>query len=536
MTKQDTHNLSRTELSQLLRKYWPVVLTVFVSGTVGMYLVLNVFFTDVYESTTRILVKVGRENVETPATVSNGQLFSQGVRVADINSEVQILSSRELIDRVVDRLGPDRFRNVLVPPSNWQGYPKYLMKLTARNVKNGYREFLIAAGLDKRLDVRETAILALVDGVKVEPVRESDILMLKVRTPSAKLCLDVSNALLEEYMKKRAVARRSPAGRQLFEERVADVKRRLAELQQARSGIRSRWNLTSPEEQRSLYLKQLNTIETEIVQNSAEIERFEKQRELMASRIPEMPELEKKEETIATNPSIQSIKDRITTLRMERSKVGSRYQPTSEVIKKMDTEIADLEGALAKENATILNSVVSESNQMRRRFTNNIDEDIVFSGGLKQRNKYLQEPASELTKRMREIDRGLDNLTPTEREYKRAEQEYLAYAKRFEEARLSEELDDLRVANVAVIGSPETPLKPVYPRKLFLMGIAMPVSLLLGVALCALLETTEDRITDEESALGLSDLDYLGTVDLGELAAASYGSKNGHNTAVALES
>jgi uncharacterized protein involved in exopolysaccharide biosynthesis len=529
MAKQDqSHNLSRTELTQLIAKYWVLVLTVFLSGTIAMHLVLNVFYTDIYETTTRLLVKVGRENLETPTTVQNGQLLSQGVRLADINSEVQILSSRELVDRVVDRLGPDTFKSVLALPATWQGYPKYYLKLAARRVKNAYRDTLIALGLDKRLTPRETAIVAVADAVKVEPIRDSDILILRVRMPSQKLCLDVANVLLDEYMRRRALARQSPAGVKFFEARLREVRDTLSDLQKSRFGIRSRWNLSAPEEQRSLYLKELNTLETELMQNSAEMERLNRQRELMAKRMEDLPELTQKEQTELSNPSIQSLKERITALRMERSKTASRYQPSSEVLQKMDTEIADLESALRTENATILNSVVSESNPIRRQFGANVEEDNVRSAGLEMRNKYLQEPAAALSQRVHDIDRGLDMVESTEREYRRAEQDYLTYAKRYEEARLSEELDALRVANVSVVESPEPPIKPVYPNKLFLVGIAMPVSLLFGIALCALLETTEDRLTDEKSVVALTGLAYLGKVDLREMAASTKEHGNGH--------
>lgn len=517
------HNLSRTDVSQLVRKYWLLVLTVFLSGVIAMYICLNVVFTDIYETTSRLLVKVGRETLETPPTVQNGQLFSQGVRLADINSEVQILSSRELVDKVVDILGVERFKSILVPPRDWRGYPKYVAKLAARGVKNTYRDFLIALGLDKRVTPREAAILAVAEGIKVEPVRESDILTLRVRMPNPVLCIDVANTLLDQYMRRRALARQSAAGANLFEAEVSQAKQKLAELQKRRATIRDRWNLSAPEEQRSLYLKELNAIQTELVQNSAEVERLNHQRELISNRVHELPDLVQKEQTALSNPSIQSIKERVTALRMERSKIASRYQPSSEVVKKVDTEIADLEAALAKENATILNSVVSESNPVKREFGSNLEQEAVRAAGLEVRNQYLQRPASELADQVRNLDRGLDMVADTEREYHRIEQAYLLYAKRLEEARLSEQLDGLRVANVSIVESPETPIKPVYPRKLFLMGIAMPVALLLAIGLAALLETTEDRITDELSIAGLGDIAYLGTIDL-EKAASS---KNG---------
>ena len=132
--------------------------------------------------------------------------------------------------------------------------------------------------------------------------------------------------------------------------------------------------------------------------------------------------------------------------------------------------------------------------------------------GLETRNRTLQKPAAELSARLKELALGMDALESAEREYGRAEQDYLTYAKRLEEARMSEVLDAQRVTNVAIVAPPETPIAPVSPRKMFLMGIAMAVSLLLGVAAAALVETTEDRLLDESSVVDLEEISYLGTV------------------------
>jgi len=89
----------------------------------------------------------------------------------------------------------------------------------------------------------------------------------------------------------------------------------------------------------------------------------------------------------------------------------------------------------------------------------------------------------------------------------------MLYGKRLGEARMSEELDAQRLTNVAIVAPPETPIEPAYPRKLFIMGIAMAVSLVLGIALAALVETTDDRIVDERSVIQLGETAYLGQIN-----------------------
>lgn len=508
------HRFSRTEISALARKYWRLVLATFFSGTVAMWLSFPIFFTDMYESNTSLLVKIGRENADTPTTVQRGQVMSQGVRVTDTNSEVEMLSSRALVEAVVDRLGPDAFKSVLAPPESWTGYPKYIVKKTARGLKTVYQEFLILAALKKRLTPREEAIVRVAAGIEVEPVRDSDILVLKVRTPSAKLSVDVSNALLDVYMQQRAAARRIPAGSEFFAVLLTESRDRLSNAERTRAAVRARWNLTSALEQRTQYLTELSAIQSEMVRNDAEIAKLQRQKELMAARIPDLPALVRKEQVDAANPSIQSIKERITALKLERAKIASRYLPDSEVMRKVDAEIADVESALRDEPASILDTVTAEENPSKRQFTEGIEQQVVQIAGLETRNSALQGPANQLSERLRDLALGMDALEAAEREYGRAEQDYLAYSKRLEEARMSEALDAQRVTNVAVVAPPETPIAPVYPRKMFLMGIAMAVSLLLGIAAAALIETTDDRILDAQSVIGMDGITYLGAVNV----------------------
>ncbi len=514
----EQHQLSATQLRDLTRKYWRVVLIVFIAGTLTMYGSLAVFFTELYVTEVPLLVKVGRETMETPSTVQRGQVLGQGVRLADINSEVQILSSRSLVEAVVDRLGPDVFKSVLAPPEHWYGYPKFWAKWTARQVKQGYKEFLILVALDKRLGPREAAILDASAGVKVEPIKDSDILVLKVTMPAPKLCVDFANTLLEVYLQRRIAIRRMPAGSEFFKSRMEEARARLQSMQRVRAEVRAKWNLIAPEEQRSLYLQRLSTLDVELQQSEAEIAKLKVQGQLMHQQSAAMPDSVLKEQVDGSNPAIQSIKDRIGALRVERAKTASRYQAGSEVVAKIDAEIRDLQAALNQESATILNSVTTENNPTKRELTSGVAQQAVQVAGLESRRDVLTGPATALKERLQQIDRGMDEMESAEREYRRAEQDYQIYAKLIEEARMSEQLDSERVTNVAVVASPDTPLKPVYPNKLFLMGIAMPTSLVLGIALAALLDTIEDRVLDEGSVLAFQDLTYLGTVEVADEA------------------
>jgi uncharacterized protein involved in exopolysaccharide biosynthesis len=315
-------------------------------------------------------------------------------------------------------------------------------------------------------------------------------------------------------MERRIALRRPPAGSEFFTAKLAEASKRLEHYRRIRAEMRERWNLTSPEEQRTAYLRQLSDIDAELVKNEAEIQKLKRQSDVMRNRSASMPDLYQKEQVNAANPSIQSIKDRITALKVERAKISTRYNSDSEAMRKINSEISDLETALTQESTTILDSVKSEANPVKHEFQAGIEQQAAQISGLEARNQFLRGPASELEKEMRTLSLGMDSLEEVEREFRRAEQDYLLYSKKLEEARMSEELDALRAANVSLVAPPETPIKPVAPKKLFLMGIAMVASLFLGVAMAALIETTEDRILDESSVLDMAGVPCLGTVRL----------------------
>jgi capsular polysaccharide biosynthesis protein len=54
-------------------------------------------------------------------------------------------------------------------------------------------------------------------------------------------------------------------------------------------------------------------------------------------------------------------------------------------------------------------------------------------------------------------------------------------------------------------------LEPVYPRKLLLLGVALGLGLVMGIALALLLEYMDDKIRKPQDIAALGNLRVLGT-------------------------
>ena len=103
-------------------------------------------------------------------------------------------------------------------------------------------------------------------------------------------------------------------------------------------------------------------------------------------------------------------------------------------------------------------------------------------------------------------------LTALERDRRLAEQNYLAVAGRQQEADIAALLDLNRLSNVSVAIPPSAGLQPVYPRKMLIMALALPLGLFLGLGLAMLLEWMSEDLRDPRQIARATNLKWLGSV------------------------
>lgn len=87
------------------RKAFIFLIAVFVTVTLGTFLA-----SEIYRSDAKVLVRLGRENVSLDPTATTGPVITLGQqRENEIKSELEILNSKELVEKVVDAIGPQAF-------------------------------------------------------------------------------------------------------------------------------------------------------------------------------------------------------------------------------------------------------------------------------------------------------------------------------------------------------------------------------------------------------------------------------------------
>jgi uncharacterized protein involved in exopolysaccharide biosynthesis len=452
------------DLGRALSYHLGLILGVAV-GTVLCAYVSFQFISDEYVSSARLLVKLGRENVELPVTVEKGGLLSTGVRKEEINSEIQLIGSRPLIEATVDQLGVKAFKLEPAPPRSWFQRAKAQVRSWVRALREQVREGLILLNLRQRLTEREEAILLVQKTLQVEREKDSDVISVSVRLPSDLLAMQVVDTLVQLYLDRRVEVRRERGISDFFEEQLGALRGQLGALDAGKQRLRDKGKISGINEERALLLGRVQSIYAQIANDERELRLLAPTRGLAPSLPPVLAASSAALLPLSSFPNVEQLRNRVTELRLRRTDLLQKFTEGAEPLARVDREVAQIE-------ATLRQAIQAE-----------LTEHKAVASVIEQRLLALN--AGEVGLEVIERDRGI------------AQQNYLSYAKRREEARISEAMDLRRVSNIAVLAKADKPIEPVAPRKLLIMGLAFPFGLLAGFGIALLLEYLNQTIRDE---------------------------------------
>ena len=452
---------------------------VLLATVIGAYLGLQTQ-DDIYESQARILVKLGRENMDPPVTVATPGMVGGGIRKEEIFTNIILISSRPLIEQTLDEIGVDAFRPVDLPPKTLLQAIRQQARFAIRGMKTGLEELLIRLNIQQRLSFRDKVVLGLERALLVERDKESDVILVRLQLPAPELAQRFLTVLIRRYLDAHIEVRRDTTSSDFFEKASESYLKTLGGYEAEKSKVRAEYRLSSIEEERVRLLARLHEL-------YGEIEADQRDLALLPEQTRDVGPVGRTELS-PSNPSTTLIKDRITQERIRRVEMLGRFQPDSQEVKNVDDEIAALESS--------------------------------FAGALKRRIAVKRQQASALEKRMSDINVAEDKLQVLERQRALAVQSYNDYAHRREESRTSEELDRRRVANVSVLGAPTLPLEPVSPRRTLIMLLSIPAGVFLGIALAIFLYGLSDKIQRPRDLATIEGLAYLGTFDLRRSSAS----------------
>ena len=473
-------------LGRLLRGNARLLLAFSVAGLLAMVAAMLISG-PVYDVSAKVLVRIGRE-----MTASSFAGAKEGAQAApvqkrpeDIASEVEILTNPGLIQKTVDVFGEDFFLAETPPQSLWQ-YVKYVPKVVRRWIADTSRQILVSVGLRPPTTPLQRVAAAIAAGMRVEPVRKSDVIEVKLGFPDPAAGEAFLAKFLEFAMASHVDAYRRPGEKQFFlaerEARSADLRDAEQRLLAVRTGRDAIW---SGPEQRALLLKaetdlqqQQNLAMAEAMQSSAEIANA---RLKLAALSPEM-KLSSVQSRSRTGDDIAA---RLNQFELDLVLLRARYGEGSPEIGDVKRQIDSLRLLRDAEPAFRTDSVTTGPNPQFDQLSRDLAVKETQREGLAARMKELSAQIANLRAQSSSAQALEIEIAHAERDIAQLRRSIDLYDRALEEARISEAMDATAISNLKLIMAPAAELVPSSPPigRSLLIGLAGGLALGLCLAL-----------------------------------------------------
>jgi len=406
------------------------IMTLSFCGILAGTILAAIFLPSKYQANTKLLVK--RERAD--AVVTPGEtapvMFRDTVSEEELNSEVELIHSEDVLRQVVVTCGLDRKRSLLTFV-NFRDTPEDRIAKAVARLK--------------------TELIA-------DPIKKTNVIDVTYSNEDPKLAASVLSTLNKAYIQKHVAVER-PAGQyEFFERETAQYKKSLQEAEDRLREFSAHQGGVAPGLMRDLTVQKVNefnstlqTTRSSIIEVGKRIQALEKQAGTTPTRMT--TQLRKSDDAQV----LQTLKGTLTTLELKRTELLTKYQPTYPLVKEVDKELESTRAALAKEESQPLHEETTDQNPTYTWVDSELAKARADMSGLQARATATQAIVNIYSANARELDKNSLLYQDLVRTQKASEENYLLYLKKREEAQIADALDQTRILNVAVAQEPVVP-------------------------------------------------------------------------------
>jgi uncharacterized protein involved in exopolysaccharide biosynthesis len=254
--------------------------------------------------------------------------------------------------------------------------------------------------------------------------------------------------------------------------------------------------------QRDAILQKLTELQASSGQTAIKIQEDTRRARELQAKLDTSPARMTTQVRISDNPQLlEKLKSRLLDLQLKRTELLTKFQPSYRLVQEVDEQIAEARQAITTEELTPLRDETTDQDPAHEWTRAELLKTQVDLGSLHSRAQAInsvlaasQQIAQRLGDRAIEQDALLRNL-------KTAEQKYLLYANKREEARIGDAMDSGGILDVTIAAWPTVPALPAHSMSFFLfVGLFVAGASASGIALFADYTSPAFRTPEEVTA------------------------------------
>jgi uncharacterized protein involved in exopolysaccharide biosynthesis len=468
-----------------------LIAVTFLTIAIGTGLV-TMFMPNEYESRMKILVKSLRSDVPiTPerTTGTAGAISDNAVTEAQINSEIELLTSKDLLEQVVRQSGLD------------QRKPSLLQRI-------GLKE--MARTDEARI---ELAAERLAKDLSVTPVKKANIVEITYSSTSPQLAATVLQRVQELYLEKHLKLHRPPGTYEFFKGQADQYEQQLRDAEKQLSSFQQSMNVVSLAQQKDLTVQRMTDGRAKQLETEAFLKEVNQRINLLEEQLrTQQPRIVTQSRALPNQYSTERLNTMMVELQNRRRQLLTKFKPGDRLVKEVDDQIQTTKTALERALRETATEQATDLNPLRQTLATELARAKVDQVGAQAR-------LISLTSQVRDYEAQLSRLEGITAQYqdltrrvKEAEENYQLYEKKQEESRIADQLDQNKITNVSIAELPVPSQLPARPNRALNLVLGLFLGAVVAIASVVAAEFLREDVHTPHELEALTGTPVLATV------------------------
>lgn len=476
--QQEEAGLGIHNVAQAVARRWKLALglPLLVMGLVAVYV-----FTAprMYESEMKVLVQNERGNLVVTPERTLPSPVSTGVTEEQVNSEIEILRSQELAEKVV---APD-----WDPEGRTQAEIKKHQKLVDQFRKN----------------------------LGIDAVRKSNIIHVAVRAKSPQQAQQLLQTLLITYLAKEREIERPAGASSFFEAQASNYKNELEAAQRQLTELQQQTGVVSLPETEALLEKQVTDLNAE--QRATELQLTDAKDQLNNTRtqMSTMPVRQRTlEKTVPYQLSVEQLTTLLAQLKIKREELITKYQPTDRLVAENQHEIDNTNAVLAEMHNSSSQERSTDVNPVWQQLTSAAALTATQIKGLEGKLDGLRQQVHASEAQLASLESKTVPFSAAKHRVDELESDYQLYTQKRDEAQIADAMDEHKMLNVAIAELPTLSFVAVSPKPVSDLLLGTLTALFLACGAIFYFEISRPTVASARELEMVSSYPVLATVPL----------------------
>lgn len=398
-----------------------------------------------YASQAKLFVRLGRENValDPTTTIGAGPVIAiPPTREQEINTIIETIYNRTLIEEIVDILGPE----VVLEEQDWNPEGTAGREPADRTSLKRYQ-----------------AVLTFLRHLDVRAAKRTTVIEVSYQTASPELAQRTVKLVVEKFLEQHLQLNRVPEAYRFLAEQAERSRKVLDKLEKEFGTLKSETGLYSAPEQRQILVTRLGRLQDEKLQTDVALRSTETEVAKIQETLKGIDPVQVTAQVKGlANEAADRMREVVFSLQVKEKDLLSRHpesHPDVELIRKQTKaakEIFDRENRAREQVTTGPNRLYEEMQAA-------LHKQVPSLAALRAKSELLADQIQQESQKLAELDKNAVQVSRLRQEVDLQEGHYRKYSENQEQAQIDQTLRLEKISNIRILQPASFNPKPVRP-------------------------------------------------------------------------